>query len=199
MDAKTIFYVVGGVLAVLAVVTSFAGIRDKEFPPAGPLGRVIIAIFAVLVIGSAVFAVASAREEQRERREHLAEAEHEATAEEQAPAEEPAEEQPAKDEPAGGDGEDALATHGADVFAANGCASCHALAAAGATGTIGPDLDETLAGKDSAYIEEGIVDPDATIADGFNAGIMPATFGDDISAEDLEALVAFLESAVSQS
>jgi multisubunit Na+/H+ antiporter MnhG subunit len=200
LDAKTIFYIVGAALAVLAVAISFVGIRDKDFPPAGSLGRVILAVFAVLVVGSAAYAIASAREEQRERREHLAEAQEEAEAEGEAPAEEPAEEQPAEEEPAGGDeGGDELATQGADVFAANGCGSCHVLAAANSTGAIGPDLDEALAGKDAAYIEEAIVDPDATIAEGFNAGIMPATFGDDISPEDLEALIAYLEFAVSQS
>jgi mono/diheme cytochrome c family protein len=198
LDAKTIFYIVGGVLAVVAVITSFVGIRDKEFPPPGPLGRVILAVFAVLVAGSAAYAIASAREEQRERREHLAEAREQA--EGGAPAEEPAAEEPIDEEtPADGAEGDELATQGADVFAANGCGSCHALAAANATGTIGPDLDQTLADKDAAYIEEAIVDPDATIADGFNAGVMPTSFGDDISPEDLEALIAYLEFAVSQS
>ena len=33
-------------------------------------------------------------------------------------------------------------TAGAAVFAANGCAGCHTLAAAGATGTAGPNLDQ---------------------------------------------------------
>ena len=31
---------------------------------------------------------------------------------------------------------------GKAVFAANGCASCHTLAAAGATGNVGPNLDQ---------------------------------------------------------
>ena len=40
--------------------------------------------------------------------------------------------------PAGGS-----ATAGEVVFATGGCGSCHTLAAAGATGTLGPNLDET--------------------------------------------------------
>lgn len=32
---------------------------------------------------------------------------------------------------------------GADVFASAGCGSCHTLQAAGSTGTVGPDLDES--------------------------------------------------------
>ena len=46
------------------------------------------------------------------------------------------------------------------------CGICHALAAAGTTSATGPDLDEALAGKDAAYIEEAIVDPNAEIAPG---------------------------------
>lgn len=200
MDVHTTFYIAGGVLAALAVIVSFVGIRGKDFPPPGPVGRVLILVFAVLVVTSAAFAVAAAREEQSERREHLAEAAHEAEAEGESSAEEqaPAEEEPAEEAP-GDEGGDELETQGASVFASNGCGSCHTLAAADATGSIGPNLDETLAGRDAAYIEEGIVDPDATIAEGFGAGIMPSTYGDDIAAEDLEALVAFLEFASAQS
>ena len=33
---------------------------------------------------------------------------------------------------------------------------CHTLADAGATGSIGPDLDKVLAGKDEAFIKESI-------------------------------------------
>jgi cbb3-type cytochrome c oxidase subunit III len=44
---------------------------------------------------------------------------------------------------AGGGGQLTEATDGETIFAEAGCASCHTLAAAGATGTIGPSLDET--------------------------------------------------------
>ena len=50
---------------------------------------------------------------------------------------------------------------GAQVFANNGCGSCHTLAAANAGGTTGPDLDEVLPGQKEAEIEESIVDPEA--------------------------------------
>ena len=36
---------------------------------------------------------------------------------------------------------------GKAVFAANGCASCHTLAAAGATGNVGPNLDQAKPGQ----------------------------------------------------
>lgn len=203
MDDKTIFYIVGGTLAVLAVAISFLGLRQKEFPPAGVAGRLVLAIFTALVLLSAAYAVLSAREEQAERREHLAAAGHAASEEEPTSAE-AAEENtesgegpaPASEEEAAGD---EVGAQGAEVFNANGCGSCHALTAAGATGAIGPDLDLTLANQDAAEIEESIVDPNAQIVDGFDPDIMPATYGDELSPEDLEALVAYLQFAVSKS
>ena len=50
---------------------------------------------------------------------------------------------------------------GAQVFANNGCGSCHVLAAAGTSGAVGPNLDEVLPGQSSAMIEQSIVDPGA--------------------------------------
>jgi mono/diheme cytochrome c family protein len=79
---------------------------------------------------------------------------------------------------------------GAQVFLAEGCSSCHTLAAAGATGAVGPNLDETLPGADPGYIEESIVDPDAQLAQGFEAGIMPAS--EDLDPQSLQDLVDFL-------
>jgi len=87
----------------------------------------------------------------------------------------------------------AAAKQGEQVFTANGCGACHTLAAASATGTVGPDLDETLPGKSEAYINEAIVDPNATVPPGYSAGIMPPTFGSTLSSSELEALVAFLQ------
>ena len=80
---------------------------------------------------------------------------------------------------------------GAQVFLAEGCSSCHTLAAAAATGAVGPNLDDTLADADPKYIEESIVDPDAEIAQGFGPGIMPAY--EDLDPQSLKDLVDFLE------
>lgn len=81
---------------------------------------------------------------------------------------------------------------GKAVFAAQGCGGCHTFAAAGSTGTTGPNLDETLAGKDAAYVRRAIVDPDADIAQGFSSGVMPQTYEDQLSPDQLDDLVAFL-------
>ena len=65
---------------------------------------------------------------------------------------------------------------GGQVFAANGCGSCHTLAAAGATGTVGPDLSKILKGQTAAQIMASIVNPNAKIAAGYPANVMPQTF-----------------------
>jgi mono/diheme cytochrome c family protein len=81
---------------------------------------------------------------------------------------------------------------GAQIFANNGCGGCHTLAAANSGGTTGPDLDEVLPGQSEAEIEESIVAPDAKIAQGYPAGVMPETFGEKLSEEELKELVEYL-------
>jgi mono/diheme cytochrome c family protein len=82
---------------------------------------------------------------------------------------------------------------GAQVFANNGCGGCHTLAAAGSSGVTGPDLDEVLPGQNAEKIEEDIVNPNAEIAKGYSADIMPQEFGETIPKNELEELVEFLE------
>jgi cytochrome c551/c552 len=93
------------------------------------------------------------------------------------------------------------AAAGKAVFASNGCGSCHTLAAAGATGTIGPDLgkiagDATKAGMPlAAFIQQSITDPAAFTASGGPwATAMPTTFGSSLSASQIADLVALVSS-----
>lgn len=72
------------------------------------------------------------------------------------------------------------------------CGSCHTLAAAGTSGTTGPDLDAALADMSTAEIKTSIIDPSAKIAPGYQDGIMPQTFGTSINQKDLAALVQYL-------
>jgi cytochrome c551/c552 len=82
---------------------------------------------------------------------------------------------------------------GAQIFASTGCGSCHTFKAANSTGTIGPDLNEFLAPDDDKVgIEEMIVDPNAEIAEGFSANVMPQDYGQALSKQELEQLVHFL-------
>lgn len=75
---------------------------------------------------------------------------------------------------------------------ATACGACHTLADAGTSSQTGPDLDKALAGKDAAFVKQSITEPDAAIASGFQAGIMPKNYGDTLSAEELDALVKYL-------
>ncbi|HYM63053.1 MAG TPA: cytochrome c [Gaiellaceae bacterium] len=81
---------------------------------------------------------------------------------------------------------------GKAVFTDTGCGSCHTFAAAGTSAQVGPDLDESLQGQDDQYIYDAIVNPDAKIAEGFQPGIMPKTYGEQLDDEQLGDLVAFL-------
>jgi mono/diheme cytochrome c family protein len=82
---------------------------------------------------------------------------------------------------------------GKAVFEDAGCGSCHTFEAAGTSGTTGPNLDESLQGKDEMYIYNSIVNPDAQIAEGFQPGIMPKTYGEQLDDKQLGDLVAFLK------
>jgi mono/diheme cytochrome c family protein len=83
---------------------------------------------------------------------------------------------------------------GAQVFANNGCAGCHTLAAANAGGTTGPDLDETLPGQNAREVTEDIVTPQAEIVRGF-PDVMPGNYEELIPPDQLKQLVAYLISS----
>jgi len=72
------------------------------------------------------------------------------------------------------------------------CGSCHTLAAAGTSGTTGPNLDQILASMTAAQIEKSITDPNAIIAKGYPANVMPPTFAQSIQPADLKALVQYI-------
>jgi cytochrome c oxidase subunit 2 len=94
----------------------------------------------------------------------------------------------------GGGGGGGGAPDGGALFNSLGCADCHTLADAGATGEVGPNLDETLQGTDEAFIRESIVDPNAQIAEGYQPNVMP-NFGEQLSDAQIDALVKYLRQA----
>jgi cytochrome c551/c552 len=105
---------------------------------------------------------------------------------------------PAPASKAAGSGGD-VASKGAQLFSSNGCSGCHTLKRATATGTTGPDLDTQLnadakrAGKPlKAFVRQSIVAPSAYVAKGYQDGIMPKTFGNSLSASQVNALVTFI-------
>ena len=97
---------------------------------------------------------------------------------------------------AGGGAGSSAATDPKKLFIDNGCNGCHTLKAAGATGTVGPDLDKLpelarKAGKPlDEFIRQSIVDPSAYIEPGY-PNAMPGTFAD-LPKNQLDALVSFL-------
>lgn len=187
---QTTFYIIGGALAVLAVLLSFVGLRSERFPTRGAMG-VGLVLLVGLVVASSATAILSARDEQMERRE---EANREAAEEAEGELEEAeeAEQGEGEGEAAQPGEEPEIDRLGAQVFADAGCGGCHTLAAAETTGTIGPDLDEALPGRDEEFIRTSIVDPNAEIAAGFGPDVMPPDFGEELSPEELDALAAFL-------
>jgi mono/diheme cytochrome c family protein len=91
------------------------------------------------------------------------------------------------------------AAAGKQVFAGNGCGSCHTFKPAGSSGTTGPDLDKLpefaqKAGQPLAdFVHESIVDPGAYVEEGYPDGVMPKY--DQLSDKELADLVAFLTQA----
>jgi mono/diheme cytochrome c family protein len=75
-----------------------------------------------------------------------------------------------------------------------GCFGCHKLGDEGAE--VGPTFTNIGARSSAAIIRQGIIDPDARIAPGFESmkGIMPKGLGDQMTATQLETLVSFLAS-----
>ena len=89
--------------------------------------------------------------------------------------------------PAGAGGPDPIA-----IIGENGCSACHKLKGEG--GELGPPFDGMGGRLTPDYIRESIVDPNAKVAKGFeaNKGMMPPTFGQSLTKQQLDALVAFL-------
>ena len=101
------------------------------------------------------------------------------------------------------------AAAGKSVFTGvGGCGSCHTLAAAGTTGTVGPEprqgpqdqlrhpAVEADPRRDAREVHQtAIVKPYAYLPAGFAAGVMPNNFSQTLSKSQIQALVTFLSSA----
>src|SRR5207253_10079903 len=94
---------------------------------------------------------------------------------------------------------------GLSAFNASGCSSCHTLSAAGATATIGPDLDKLVSYAKqakqplTAFVHQSIVDPEAYVQPGYPKGVMPTSFGQQLTKTQLDALVTFLVQSAQKS
>jgi cytochrome c553 len=84
-----------------------------------------------------------------------------------------------------GDGPDGEAAAGEAVFASAGCGACHALEAAGSSGAVGPNLDESQ--PDAELVEERVRN---------GAGAMPA-FEGQLTDEQIADVTAFVVESTS--
>jgi len=102
----------------------------------------------------------------------------------------------------GDDGNAAAISAGTDLATSKGCTACHSTNGRDGvgptwTGLFGSERsleDGSTVTADDAYLRESIVDPQAKVVDGFIAGIMPGSFGDSLTDEELDALVAYIQS-----
>jgi len=76
-----------------------------------------------------------------------------------------------------------------DISDEFGCGNCHIFA--DNEGEIGPDLSTFGASHDKEYIRRALIDPNADIAEGYDADTMPADLGTQLYAAELELLVDY--------
>jgi plastocyanin len=85
MDNATVFYIIGGVLAVSAVVASFIGLRVEKFP--GRAAPVVVLWFVILIGSATTFAVLNGKDEEEARAAENAKANKQFTKDEESPVE----------------------------------------------------------------------------------------------------------------
>ena len=86
----------------------------------------------------------------------------------------------------GGGGGGTASTDGKELFAQSGCAACHALKSAGASGNIGPNLDQTKPAK--ALVVDRVTN---------GKGVMPSYKGK-LSADQIAAVADFVSGAAGE-
>lgn len=109
-------------------------------------------------------------------------------------------EQPGGESEGGPAGDSELMAAGRDLFMGMGCAGCHTLESAGASGVTGPPLDGIAdrAGEHEGfadahdYIMRSIADPNSFVVEGYPASTMPQNFEARMTEEDLNLLVEYL-------
>lgn len=155
--------VVGGIFIAFALVVAMVVPRSRpDFP--GKNLRPFVALVAVLFVAmiTTVWMTAGGEEGEEGGREAV-----------------PTETQPATTEEEGG-GAAGDPAAGKEIYASAGCGGCHTLGAAGSSGTVGPNLDDT---KPSAEL---VVD---RVTNG--KGVMPP-FKGSLTEQQIEHVAAFV-------
>ena len=83
-----------------------------------------------------------------------------------------------------------------EIVGKYGCGACHKIA--GQVGAIGPDLSNIGASRDSNYLRRAILDPNVDIASGYPANLMPANYGAQLFARELEILVTYMTASTAE-
>jgi cytochrome c553 len=176
--------VMGGIFIAFALVSSFVlPRRDPDFP--GTKWRnayLVLSVCLFLAMMSTV--IVFGKEDEEAHAEQVATAnpgETSSTETTPAPTTETQTQTTATTtESAGGPYANGDATAGKAVFASAGCSACHTLKAAGATGTVGPNLDQKK--PDEALIVDRVVN---------GKGAMPS-FKSQLSDQQIADVVAFV-------
>ena len=169
---ETGLLVVAAAFIVFALVVALVIPRSRPSFPGNRLG-LFLAICGVFFVAqmTAVLVLAEVGEADEPAHEETAAGE----------GTEPTETEPTETEPAETAGSDPV---GKEIFLGTaGCASCHTLADAGATGTIGPNLDATKPSVELAV---------ERVTNG--AGAMPS-FADTLSAEQIQEVATYVSAA----
>jgi cytochrome c oxidase subunit 2 len=97
-----------------------------------------------------------------------------------------------------GGGAGPVGEDGEAVFASAGCGACHAFSPAGSDSEVGPGLDDLAGAAEGAgmpleeFVRQSIVEPNARIAEGYQPDVMPQTYENTLSEEQLDGLVQYL-------
>ena len=154
--------------------------RNPEFPGDRVRGFVwlTVLLFAALLTAVVVFA----KEEEEGHAGAEATPTHSATETTGGQAGEGEPQAPPAAEEGNGAGDPAA---GEKVFASSGCGGCHVLEAAGSSGAVGPNLDESQ--PDLQLVVDRVT---------HGRGVMPA-FGDELSEQQIQDVAAFVVDATS--
>lgn len=83
------------------------------------------------------------------------------------------------------------AQRGQQIFVGVGqCSTCHSTD--GSNFPLAPDLQGIASRHDEAYLRESIVDVKAAVPDGWRDDLMPADYGQRLSRQQIDDLVAFM-------
>jgi len=172
---KIALAVAAGVFILFAIASSFYfPRRDPDFPGKRLGAFVALTVLLFVVLIGAMVAFAGESEEAHDAGEATStHAVTETTGTDTGETE-------TQTETGGESGAEGDAAAGESVFAENGCGSCHALEAAGASGSIGPNLDESQPDFDLAVDR---------VTNG--AGAMPA-FGDSLDEQQIRDVAAYV-------